>query len=80
MGGCIHETTGKGRCQEVSERVSLLEDATHQASSCFWKIFKGSGGCISVQATHSNTEQSATCQKLSVGLRETRTLERSMLV
>lgn len=73
VAGGVDEAAGKGRCEEVAEGVTLLQHTGDETSGSFRAIFECSGGGVSIEASHGNSEEGAAGEELFVGLTETGT-------
>lgn len=72
MRGSINQAAGKCRSQQVSKRIALLQQAGHNTARLHGTVLERGRRGIAVQPTHGNPKESATSQKLLVGLTETR--------
>lgn len=75
MGRGIDKTTSEDCSKKISKGVSLLQHTGDNTSSSWGAILEGSGGCVTVKTTHSNTKERSAAEELLVGLGETSALQ-----
>jgi hypothetical protein len=75
--GGIDESTRKDGSQEVSKCIPLLEHPRDDTSGFFGAILEGCSRCVSIEASHGNTEECSAGKELLVILSETSALQRS---
>lgn len=68
--GGVDETPCEGGGEEIAERVALLQDTGHQATSLLGKIFQCGSCGIAVQTAHGYTKQGPTGEELVIGVAE----------
>lgn len=73
MRGGIDQAACKCGSQQVSKRIALLQQTRHDTARLHGTVLERGRRGIAVQPTHGDSKESATSQKLFVGLTETRT-------
>ena len=67
----VDKATGKGRRQQVSECIALLQHPGDDTASSRGAVFECRGSSIAVETTHGNTEKGAHGKEMFVCLGET---------
>ena len=70
MRGGVDQTSSKGRSQEVSKSISLLQHTGYDTSCTLRAVFESSGCCVAVQPAHRYSVHRSNSQELLISLAE----------